>query len=181
MPISYMLLEGGGHVLLEGGGSVRLEGREESGPSFAATAPSSAAFAETAPSSAVFTATKGDIMPIILGAENVAGFVFLNDSDAVTTPGGVSVTVTAPDGTVTSWTDSDAEVTLGDTLPTSLQTILANGSGGKFTTSDISSGTGCVSIIHTPTAAGVWWYFCEATSTVAGAARTYTHVLPVTD
>ncbi len=118
---------------------------------------------------------------ILLGAENVAGFVFLNDSDALTTPGGVSVTITDEAGNAETITDSDSRVTLGDVLPVSLRTDLANRSGGKFTAADLAAGTGCVSVVHTPDAAGNWWYYCEGTSLVLGAERTYTIVLPVTD
>ncbi len=118
-------------------------------------------------------------MPIVLGAEDVAGFVFLNSSDTVTTPGAVTVKVTAPDGTVTTWTAADSEVSLGAVLPAAVQTRIVNQSQGKVAAADIAAGVGCVSVTHTPNAVGDWWVSCEATSLVSGAERAHTHVLPV--
>jgi len=115
---------------------------------------------------------------IVLGAENVAGFAFLNDSDTLTTPGGVSVTITDPAGTATVYTDADAEVTLGDVLPPDLRGDLAKQTS-DFTAADLAAGTGCVSVIHTPNLAGTWHYYCLGTSGVIGAQRTYTQVLPI--
>lgn len=115
------------------------------------------------------TADIGDVLRVALA--------FVDTDYALETPTAVSVEVYAPadpETVAATYTEADAEVTLGKVFPESVRTRLARQltqAGASTTAANLSAGTGCVELLYTPAAAGDYRFVAKATSPTTTAAQ----------